>query len=363
VDSDYWHPDDPVRRSIELDESDFLSRGQRKAFVQARTQFSFGGRQQEAPSILKRIQKEMDETLEATFWLFDREPGFDSLTDTADDLLKKFKDDLGIYPFKDRDKRERVMTARYEFPKYGEEYQYKRAIFVENQDVWGWIQFLGGFPVDDCEMLVIIGQYTTEADQVYQKPGNNKIIPPMQHFFRWPEDPKILFNLTALPIRHKGKVMSPNIEDPKPDHLHWWYGVNFADDAETMKYPIPGEFLGWGVRIMVDKPWGRQDSSPFIYSGNFMDTVFLTSAEIVSIEDPIHTRPYSLYTVRWRGREQTEVVRPSDFGEYAVGDRVTIMKDVSTEKTTQLWKDDDTENFGDMWQIVPINFYGLERGE
>jgi hypothetical protein len=72
--------------------------------------------------------------------------------------------------------------------------------------------------------------------------------------------------------------------------------------------------------------------------------------------------------VAWRKDEIT--ARPSDFAEYRVDDRVTILKDVATEKKTQLWKDDDMQYFGGKkeiapkditWQIIPLTFYGLEK--
>ena len=91
-----------------------------------------------------------------------------------------------------------------------------------------------------------------------------------------------------------------------------------------------------------------------------MDGVYLTSAEITEVIAPTDTKPYSTYTVAWRDQE-IKNVRPSDFAEYKVGDRVTILKDVAATKKTQTWKDDDTKTFGDTWMIAPITFYGLKK--
>lgn len=112
--------------------------------------------------------------------------------------------------------------------------------------------------------------------------------------------------------------------------------------------------------MMPDKPWGHQKSSPFIYSGNWVDTVYYSGAVIKEIQEPTDDTPYSTYAVTWRGKD-IENVRPSDFAEYQVGDRVTILKDVATDKKTQIWKDDDIKAFGDTWVICPITFYGLEQ--
>ena len=128
--------------------------------------------------------------------------------------------------------------------------------------------------------------------------------------------------------------------------------------AIPKKWPVPGEFLSLGVRMMPDVPWGHQKSSPFIWSGHFVDTVYYTSAVITEVIAPDNNFLYPRYMVQWR--KDVIQVNPSDFAEYRVDDRVTILKDVSTTKQSQLWKDDDMKQFGDTWQIVPITFYGLE---
>ena len=79
---------------------------------------------------------------------------------------------------------------------------------------------------------------------------------------------------------------------------------------------------------------------------------------VTEVIEPTDEAPYPTYKVQWRKDEVTAT--PSDFAEYKVGDRVTILKDVATTKQSQLWKDDDMKEFGENWMIVPITFYGLE---
>jgi len=263
--------------------------------------------------------------------------------------------------------------ARYEFPKYGEEFQFPEAVFAAG-DVGGFVDFLAGFPVDCVEMLVLIGEYSTKADDVTVMDGAGKAAAPVpKKFFEWPDTDRVMFNLTALPTKDVAKILAPNLEgEDKPEKAHWWFRYNLVDDIENpAKFPVPGEFVGLGVRMMPDKPWGKQKSSPFVWSGNWIQTVYLTSAVIKSIQEPTDDTPYSTYTVTWQNQEITGV-RPSDFAEYREKDRVSILKDVSTDKVTQLWRDDDMEYFGgqeDMdpaditWQICPISFYGLEKTE
>ena len=307
-------------------------------------------------------EPEPTETLEPTWWVMDREPGMDDLAGTSGEVLQKMKDDLKIFPFQDMEKNDRLFLARFEIPQYGEAFQFPDAVFAPGQ-VAIWLDFLAGFPVDCCEMLVLIGEYSTQADKVAVKDGQGKVAAPVpDKFFEWPEKDKVMFNLTGIPTKNVAKMLAPNLEgEPKPAKVHWWFRTDLAIQ-DDQKFPVPGEFLGLGVRMMPDVPWGKQKSSPFIYSGNWMQTVYYASAVIKDIVVPTDTTPYSTYTVTWQGKE-IKNVRPSDFCEYKVNDRVTILKDISTDKKTSLWKDKDQTEFGDNWVLAPITFYGLEQGE
>ena len=305
-------------------------------------------------------QEEEPDDESPTWWVEDREPGMDDLAGTTGDVLANMKDKLQVFPFQDRQGNDRLMLARYELPKYGEAFQYPEAVFAQGE-VAGWLDFLCGFPIDCVEMMVLIGEYSTKADQVSVKPGGDRAAAPLPgKFFEWPDKSKVLLNLTALPTKNVTQILAPNLEgEPKPADAHWWTRVNLVS-LDSLKYPLPGEFLGLGVRMMPDSPWGKQKSSPFVYSGNWMDTVFYTGAVIKEVINPTDSTPYPTYKAQWRKDEVTAT--PSDFALYKVGDRVTILKAVNTDKKTQLWKDDDIKNFGDTWMICPITFYGLEQG-
>ena len=270
-------------------------------------------------------EPEPTETLEPTWWVMDREPEMDDLAGTSGEVLQKMKDDLKIFPFQDTEKNDRLFLARFEIPKHGESFQFSEAVFA-TEGVVAWLDFLAGFPVDCVEMLVLIGEYSTQADKVTVKDGAGKPAAPVpDKFFEWPEKDKVMFNLTGIPTKNVAKMLAPNLEgESKPAKVHWWFRVNLADQ-DSKKWPVPGEFLGLGVRMFPDKPWGKQKSSPFIWSGNWMDTVFLSSAVIKEVNDPTDNVLYSTYTVTWHGQEIKDV-RPSDFCEYRVGDRVTVLK-------------------------------------
>jgi hypothetical protein len=315
-------------------------------------------------------------TLEACWSVLDTEPGMDDLANEASPKFLEKLAEAGIYPFHDTDRETRLFLARFEICRPGQDPKYPAA-FTEGDA--GFIHFLGGFPVDCIEMLVAIGEFSSIAKEdedlkVSADPGNDKVFPgiPSKGLFKWPENEKILLNLTAIPIKNLAKWFAKNLEgEPKPKSPKWWFQTRLKStnlSGEKIKFPVPGEFLGLGVRIWPGKYWGHQKSNPFIYSGNFFDTVFYTSGVITEIiEDDLNT----FYKVIWHGKEIEEVyAMASDYALYKIGDRVTILKDVATEKTTQLWKDDDMKYFGGSegidpaditWQIVPIVFYGLEK--
>jgi len=322
--------------------------------------------------IRKAVSEEPEEQeydLGPTWWFFDSESGMDDIADQAGDSLDTMIENLGIEPLQTRDPTNRLFLARFEFPKYGADFQYPDAVFVTDQTVNGFIDFLAGFPIDDVEMLLVVGQYSTLPSMVTVQSGSGRAAAPVPaDFFTWKDKGKIILNLTALPIKDFGKILAPNLSGQlKPKEPHWWYRINLtATDADgnPPKWPVPGEFLALGVRMMPDVAWGKQLTSPFMYSGNFCDTVFYSSGVITEIIAATAERPYPQYKVRWRVTNANSggivTVTPTDFATYKVNDRVTILKSISTTKTSQTWQDDDMKTFGDDWVICPLSFYGLD---
>jgi len=308
-------------------------------------------------SEVQEIPKKDDNFLEPTWWLFDSEPGMDDLMVQGGDSLKEMADRLNVGLFKDMQGDPKLFLARFEIPKYGQEFQYPDAVEGQNNPL-AFIDFLGGFPLDDCEMLGFVGQYSTK--QLAEKASSGGMTPPVpDEFFTGYEPGAVLLNYTAL-VPDSVKWMADNLEgEPAPENLHWWLRWN-PSGLEQAKAPIPGEFLALAVRIMPDLTWGSQDSSPFLWSGNWVDTVFYTCGFINDIIPPTDTTPYPVYKVQWRKEEI--MARPTDFAEYQVGDRVCILKDVSVAKQSQLWKDEDMKKYGDMWAIAPITFYEGREG-
>jgi len=119
--------------------------------------------------------------------------------------------------------------------------------------------------------------------------------------------------------------------------------------------------------------WWFQESTPFVYAGNWFETESLTGGVVTAVvleADREDDGIGNLYTVKVHGREIK--INSSDFLEYEVDDRVGILKvDAFTETPRAAsfkWSDqiritetDEGETFGsDRYVILPIDFYKEE---
>ncbi|MDI6752784.1 MAG: hypothetical protein QME78_00130 [Thermodesulfobacteriota bacterium] len=308
---------------------------------------------------LEELFPSRNETLEATWWLFRDEPGMDDIYEQAGDSLEEMFKAFEMYPVNvDGD---RVLyLARFEIGKYGEDLQFPEAKIVAG-DVLGFVDFLAGFPIECIEMIMMVGEVSSKDDKEAGKLAvyhdEDSPVPPIpDELFEGYEEAKILVNYIYLDSDN-AESMADNLEgQPEPEGLHWWVRVNFKGDD---KFPYPGEFLALGVRLMPGMVWGEQESSPFLFSGNWMDTLYYSNAMILEV---IEKEGYPAYKVRWRGKEVEAM--PTDFAEYKVGDRVSILKEIPSKKQSQLWKDEDMKEFDkEKWAIAPFSFYGVEPDE
>lgn len=149
----------------------------------------------------------------------------DDLAEGAEEVLKGMGEDLKIYPFQDSDGQDRLFLARFEFPKYEGDFQFPEAVIGTP---YGFLDFLGGFPLDCVEMLVAIGEFSSKAKEGEESKVSvdegTKIFPtiPSGGLFKWPEKSKILLNLTAIPTKDVAKFLAKNLSDePKPTSPKW----------------------------------------------------------------------------------------------------------------------------------------------
>ena len=133
--------------------------------------------------------------------------------------------------------------------------------------------------------------------------------------------------------------------------------------------PVPGEFIGILCKPVAVPPhvWWFQESTPFLYAGNWMETGNLTSGIVTEVTREADRPAGSIgdeYKVLIQGC--TVTIYPSDFLYYEVGDRVAVLKiDSTTAKAEKsfTWldqvalKDTDEDTVKTNFIIVPCTFY------
>jgi len=137
-------------------------------------------------------------------------------------------------------------------------------------------------------------------------------------------------------------------------------------------FPVPGEFIGILVRPVASPPhvWWFQESSPFLYAGNWMETGNLTSGVVIEVTlEAARTDGGigNLYMVSIQGCQIK--IESSDFLAYSVGDRVAVLKMESLAPATKAFsslsqthlKESDSYTktlvINDKFVIVPCTYY------
>jgi hypothetical protein len=136
--------------------------------------------------------------------------------------------------------------------------------------------------------------------------------------------------------------------------------------------PVPGEFIGILTRPVAAPPhvWWFQESSPFLYAGNWMETGNLTSGVVTEVTleaDRTDGGTGDLYKVKVQGCEIQ--IAASDYLRYSVGDRVAVLKTGSLAKADKSFaslnqtylKDSDSYTktlvMNGLYVILPLSFY------
>jgi len=131
---------------------------------------------------------------------------------------------------------------------------------------------------------------------------------------------------------------------------------------------VPGEFVGILCKPNVAPPhvWWFQESSPFLYAGNWLETWNLTSGVVTEVTleaDRTDGQIGNQYKIKIQGCEVS--IEASDFLLYSVGDRVAVVKmdSIETAPTKSFtWLDQPTfkkEHEGELvtnFIIIPATF-------
>jgi hypothetical protein len=169
----------------------------------------------------------------------------------------------------------------------------------------------------------------------------------------------------------------------EPPYLHKWLRYWIKKDNTTIR---PGEFVGILCRPYPLHCWWHQETAPFVYAGNWLETEFYASGVVqeVIVEDA-YAKAYdeevgNRYKV-WVKNEEI-LVKSTDFLEYEKDERVGILKtyregdggssggsvsagggsngggpgDTFTWEGLELQETEDELNRE--WVVVPVDFFG-----
>lgn len=339
---------------------------------------------------------ELDRRLESTHILFREEPAFDDMYIRAEKLIERMVSDFKIKPVL-VDNEPILYLARFEFVRYGQQFQHPEAVIntkdrsrpasnAQIEKVAGWIDFLTGFPLGVCELMTLVGEITSRPDytdqllESQQSDGGPVPIFPQTLFGGYQEN-KIALNIIYLDGENYDSLANDLKDEAVVRGLHWWVRANLSNGSDlpadqSLKFPYPGEFMCIAIRLMMERFWDTQDTSPFLFSGNWLDTVYFTSGFLNALGEASAEFPWLDCTTQWRINPNLNeddglyILRPSDFSDYQTaeqngtdyGDRLTLLKDVATTKASELWKDADMSPPLDTTktQVVPIMFYGID---
>jgi hypothetical protein len=131
---------------------------------------------------------------------------------------------------------------------------------------------------------------------------------------------------------------------------------------------VPGEFVGILTRALSCAPhvWWFQESNPFLYAGNWIETKSFSSGEITEVTLEAERPSGSVgneYKVKIQGCEV--IAYSTDFFTYAVGERVAIIKTNNLDRANKsfTWidqvhlKSTDKGQVQDQYIIAPITYY------
>jgi hypothetical protein len=315
-------------------------------------------------------------TFSVLWWLY-AEPGMDDRLKEAGNSLDEMFEEFKIYPVIIHETDEKMLfLARFEAIIFEEEFKHSDILTADKndrkapKDTIMFVDFLTGMPYSTVEMIGIVGELSSDPKKVKPVYGEHEIVPAMPNkVFTEPfEKGRVLWNVLSLDTINKkdpytkekaevSLVMAKNLEgEPLPKKCHWWHRLCIVDKDYKLKWPVPGEFLSLCPRLYPVLPWGeKQESNPFMFSGNWMETTHYTNVKITKVIAPDEDTPYPRYEVNYRKYENVGEVKPTDFAEYKVDDRVTILR-VPEDKDSWTW-DDLTEFDKEEWVIAPVSFY------
>lgn len=302
-----------------------------------------------------------DLCLPFSWWLHD-EPGMDDRLEEAgvslDEMFEKYK----IYPlFISEPREEKLFLARFESIVFNAEFKHSDAMKSTSapDEPLIFIDFLDGMSCGAAELIGIVGELSSVGDIVVLESFDRDVPKMHETFFSdkdFEDSDHVPFShlwVDRLGADNPYQMLAKNLEEEqRPQRCHWWFRFFLVDEDEKLKWPVPGEFLSFCPRIWPTMVWNKQRSNPFMFSGNWIETVHYTNAKVLEVLAATDETPYPRYRIQYR--KYKIIAKPTDFADYKVDDRVTILR--LSDKKSWTWKD-LTEFNTEEWVIAPISFY------
>lgn len=237
----------------------------------------------------------------------------------------------------------------------------------------GYIEFYIGAP-DAMRSMYLVRETKGEISTVVDRSGDkspNNLLPPEVDLNTDIEIPDEVIKLTdrnvsmdervvigdinGFYVYDKGAKKYKKLEEQEGSEDKTYFKLRYYLTNED-KYPIAGELIAIAVIPMYHRgnKWFYQDTSPFIFSGQWIDTTFYSSGVVKEI---IGEGKYKVIC-----KDKEVIAEASDFKEYKVDERVAlVIKDnigsneqyMTAEKLKKL---EELKGEGD-YKIVPFSFY------
>lgn len=297
-------------------------------------------------------------------WFIAAGDGEDLFIEIPDDVhWQLLKDRIAIEPVKlvidDLENGQpKLYIARYETMTPGGSWRY--AVEVPERvrtyadelgvEIRGYIDFIMGPPCS-IDSLMLVGEETgKDIGEATCLVGGNQFPPQPEEFFAGPG--VLLASVFGVEEANVEILADDLLGEPVPV-VHGWLRVFLT---EELPWPVPGEFLGMAYRPWPNAAWFFQESSPCLYSANWFETDCYSSGVITEIIP--EGGPGGIgnvgATYRVRVKAESVLAKSTDFAEYAVDDRVALLKKWDSTAGSMAWRDLGVfEN----WVILPVWFY------
>lgn len=164
-------------------------------------------------------------------------------------------------------------------------------------------------------------------------------------------------------VQDNVELMADDFEGQELIEPHRW--LRFWIKPEDT-FPVPGEFVALLAKSELYHVWWFQETYPFLYSGHWFETEYYSSGIIQEIIEPDDEseEETNIYKIWIRGFEM--YLRPTDFYEYELDERVAVVKETLELIDNWDWsliesdKDNDSsseDSPDEDWRIAPISFY------